>query len=186
MIKITSPQSLEQISTNELTQAYFKTKIGELIVMKRDNIPPPTVTMWYKHFKERLGWTKEKFDEQFEKVIKNTTFGVVKIDDFLREEKTYTEKEMNDFVTKKINSMITEAEKLMRRHGIEIELEFEVRVQTTAVKVMVANKILRLLERAERDTNLSLIDECFDCACERLGLGIHENKTTIKRSVNGR
>lgn len=159
--------------------------MGELIVKKRDNIPPPTVMAWYKDFKAR-GWDKKKFDEQFQKVIDNPTYGVVKIDDFLKEEKTYTEVELQSQISEKINSMIAEAEKLMRRHGIEIEINFDVPVHKTHIKVTVAQKLLPLLQKAEREVNLNIIDECFDCACERLGLGIHENKTTIKRSVNGR
>lgn len=170
MIRITSQKSLEQISTHELTQDYYKEKIGELIVKKRDNIPAPTVWAWYKDFKEKRGWTKEKFDEQFQKVMDNTTYGIIKIDDFLKEEKMYTEKEVENEVTNRVKNIISDANALLRHYKTEIELEFDVPVPTTKLKVAVAQKLLPLLQRAERETNLSIIDESFDIALENLQL----------------
>jgi hypothetical protein len=145
--------------------------MAELEAKKRDNIPKETMMLWFRDFKNR-GWDKQKFDEQFRKVIDGVTFGVVKIDDFLKEEKTFTQKEVDDLLEQRINKMIYDANLLMRHYKIEIELEFEVPVQKTAIEVMVANKLLPLLERAEKETALDIIDECFYSACERLELNL--------------
>lgn len=172
-----------RIGTSEpLTQEYFKAKMAELEAKKRDDIPKDTMMSWYRDFKNR-GWDKQKFDEQFQKVIDGTTYGVVKIDDFLKEEKTYTEKEVENIVNARINKMINDANVLMKHYGIEIELTFDVPVHTTEIKVAVAQKLLPLLKRAERETNLNLIDECFDAACERLYLSIYNEESNPKTKL---
>ncbi|MGE5433058.1 MAG: hypothetical protein ACM3QX_18415 [Syntrophomonadaceae bacterium] len=82
-------------------QAYYRTDLSymtylqsmaKLEGLKRDQIPPITLELWYIEFL-RLGWTAKKFEEQINKVAKGKKFGKIDLHDFMEGEAFYSETE---------------------------------------------------------------------------------------------
>ncbi len=74
---------IEKYHKSNLEYDYCVEKFSEMQAAKRDSIPVPTMKIWYIEF-IRLGWTKYKFDTQYEALIQSDILGyAIRIDHWI-------------------------------------------------------------------------------------------------------
>jgi len=162
------------VHQSKLEWKYFLEMMMFLQTVKRENFPDEVLRWWFRIFTDK-GWSKNKFDEQFQKVVQNKTFGSVKIDDFFSDEILYTSEQVGNLVENRINIEIQKAKKLLE--GREIEIDLPVEVDEKIIKYEIAKRIITYY-RDEKETLIDeIIDELFPMVLERLEL---------KRKDNGR
>jgi hypothetical protein len=133
--------------------------MAELEAQKRDNIPDTTQEVWFRLLKQQ-GWGKRKFDEQFQKVLTNPSYGAVKIDEFFNEKTSYSPEEVSRIVEQRINGMIKQGERILKDK--EYGLKEYLRLENQFIKIAIANR-LRLQQHNDK---MEKYDEIIDRAIE--------------------
>ena len=79
----------EKYQASDLEYNYCVVKFSEMAAIKRDNIPTPTMKLWFVEF-IKLGWTKVKFDQQYEALTGSDILGyAIRIDHWINAVKPF-------------------------------------------------------------------------------------------------
>lgn len=143
---------------------YFLGKIALLEAQKRDKIPDETILAWFQTFKSN-NWTKEKFDKQFDKVLKSPSYGAVKIDEFLNEEIKYSPEDFGRQIERWKNDMIRKGEKLLGDKETKTKAEY-LNLNDDYIKLAVSKRIQLEYYNERQDAMDEIINKAIQLARE--------------------
>ena len=110
-------------------------------------------------------------------MLKNVTFGSIKIEDFFNSEEKFTREEMELKISQRINGLIQEGKRILQTESVEIN--------KIAVSVAVAKR-LQVYYNEEVDSNATeIINETVLEVAEKLGFKkVEYNNQVLSRSEN--
>jgi len=172
---LTNTSNLEN-STPVLDWNFFLNKMEILEAQKRDKIPAETLMAWFNTLKAN-SWNNERLEKQISVMLKNVTFGSIKIEDFFNSEEKFTREEMELKITQRINGLIQEGKRILQAESVEIN--------KIAVSVAVAKR-LKVYYNEEVDSNATeIINETVLEVAEKLGFKkVEYNNQVLSRSEN--
>jgi len=167
-LTLTNTNALQKTNQNLIDWNHFLKRMGELEAQKRDKISEETMHVWYRTFRMQ-NWTNEKFDKQFEIVLKNPSYGGVKIDEFFNEEVKYTEYEVNLKVKLAVDNLVKKGNYLLGNQIIEVTLP-KIEVDLEAIRVAAAKRVELYYRNETERVTLDVIDEVLEEVKKRLNL----------------
>lgn len=88
-----------------LPRQIFDKAMAYLEASKQENFSPETLETWYDQFC-RAEWTPDILRDRVTAVLRSTTYGKVKIDDFFQTERLYTGEEVNQIWEQKLRDRV--------------------------------------------------------------------------------
>ena len=172
---LTNMINLEKL-TPALDWNFFLNKMEILEAQKRDKIPAETLMAWFNTLKAN-SWNNERLEKQISVMLKNVTFGLIKIEDFFNSEEKFTREEMELKISQRINGLIQEGKRILQTESVEIN--------KIAVSVAVAKR-LQVYYNEEVDSNATeIINETVLEVAEKLGFKkVEYNNQVLSRSEN--
>ena len=172
---LTNMINLEKL-TPALDWNFFLNKMEILEAQKRDKIPAETLMAWFNTLKAN-SWNNERLEKQISVMLKNVTFGSIKIEDFFNSEEKFTREEMELKISQRINGLIQEGKRILQTESVEIN--------KIAVSVAVAKR-LQVYYNEEVDSNATeIINETVLEVAEKLGFKkVEYNNQVLSRSEN--
>lgn len=165
---LTSTNNLENLIP-ELDWNFFLKKMETLEAQKRDKIPAETLMAWFTTLKAN-SWTNERLEKQILVMLKNVTFGSVKIEDFFNNEEKFTREEMELKIFQRINNMIQNANRLLNGKFPEIELELiPIELDINAVRLAVSKRLQVYYNQEIDFAAIEIINETILSVAEKMG-----------------
>lgn len=163
----TSMNNLENYNQNNLDWNFFLAKMETLEAQKRDKIPAETLMAWFNTLRSN-NWDNEKLSKQIDLMLKNVTFGSVKIEDFFTSIEKISIEESNLRTSRHISSMIAKGEKLLADAEINFIMPEKV-VSKQQIYLAIEKRIkVYMLEEIEEDAK-QIILETIDLVADKLG-----------------
>lgn len=173
--------SAELYYASDLTYTEVYIKCKELCVKKMININYLTIQGWYLEFL-KAQWDTKRFNQRLEEMITIKTYGErIDVAMWFEAEALYTPQQVNTMIQSKINSMISQGDRLLKDQNIELELHAAC-VNLEAVKLAVARQVKLYYDSECEDRAKELFDEVLPEVLERLNLKKVE-RTNVRYGV---
>ncbi len=138
---------------SRLNSDVFTKGMAYLEAAKQETFSGETLRVWYNEML-RLGWSDDMFRERVFSVLRSTTFGKVKFDDFVNVEALYTKADVDRTLNQQVEKIIeSRAAELRRRKVSEEDIvrmgmgelsrdaDFELRIKVEGFKKKVKPRI---------------------------------------------